>query len=88
MPHAIDVDDIVRVERDAFCGPAVLLEFGNRNRDIITRAFAEGLVQIRLIAAPLSAPRPLEIMLGRHSDGLPNEIWRLLPGLIPELKKG
>ncbi len=53
MPdHTIDVEDITRVEWDTFCRPAVRLEFGNGNWDIITRVSAEALVKMEVIPTP------------------------------------
>jgi len=49
QPHTIDVDDITRVEWNTFCRPAVRLEFGNGNWDIVTRASAEALVRMGAI---------------------------------------
>lgn len=53
MPvHMIDLDDVTRVEWNAFCQPAVRLEFGNGNWSIITRECALALVKMGAIASP------------------------------------
>ena len=53
MPnHLIDADNIIRADWNGFCRPAVRLQFGNGNFDMITRDSALVLVRIGAIPAP------------------------------------
>jgi hypothetical protein len=50
-PHLIDVERITRVKWDVF-PPAVRLDLGGEDWDVITRDSAEALVRMGIIAGP------------------------------------
>ena len=51
LPHLVDVERITRVDWAVF-RPAVRLQLGAEDFDIITRESAEALVQMGIIAGP------------------------------------